>query len=84
MKKIIYLTILSLIPFVTILSQNKNVRTAGGQDAEIAYNKGIQNFMSQDYAGAISELTIAISHKPDFGKAYYNRGVIRNEIKDFD
>ena len=38
--------------------------------------------MNQDYAGAIAELTKAIEIKSDFGLAYYNRGVIKNELND--
>lgn len=40
------------------------------------FNKGNMYLMMQNYTSAISCYTNAISLKPDFGEAYYNRGLV--------
>jgi len=40
------------------------------------YDKGNVYMMMQDYTSSISAYTSAIAIKPDFGEAYYNRGLV--------
>ena len=60
MKKIIILSFLILFFVLSGFSQGNTTITAGGQEAELIYNQGVQNFLNQDYAAALVELSKAI------------------------
>lgn len=55
-----------------------------GQTAKEYYKSGENKFMSEDYKGAIEELTKAIDLNPYFTLAYKNRGVTKWYLKDFE
>ena len=62
-----------------------------GQDAALAYNKGIEDVSAGKYGDASAAFSAAISISPKFAKAYYNRGVVElygystaSALKDFD
>lgn len=70
---------------------SKTLVIVEGQDAALAYNKGINYANSADYDQAIALLGEAISHNYKYDKAFYNRGVIElkksknpDALKDFD
>ena len=44
------------------------------------YNKGVVLAAAGDNTSALSLLSTAISLKPDFGEAYYNRGFIYMQL----
>jgi hypothetical protein len=46
---------------------------AGGPDADVFFESGKRNFLSKEYIKAISDFTMAISIRPDFGEAYLQR-----------
>jgi len=54
----------------------------GSQDAEKFYNQGIEYFTNKEYNSAIKSYDLAISLKPEFDKAYFNRGNTKFELKD--
>jgi tetratricopeptide (TPR) repeat protein len=53
------------------------------QDAELAYNRGIENFSNKAYQEAIQAFTEAIKFKPDFNKAFFNRGNVYFEMQQY-
>jgi len=55
----------------------------GSQDAEKFYNQGIEYFTNKEYNSAIKSYDLAISLKPEFDKAYFNRGNTKFELKDY-
>ena len=54
----------------------------GSQDAEKAFNAGIEFFNQKNFTESIKELDKAISLKPEFDKAYYFRWNAKLETKD--
>src|SRR5574337_203921 len=53
-----------------------------GQDAEKIYNSGISNYTNKNYSAALNDFNQAITMKPDFDLAYFNRGNTKIELKD--
>lgn len=53
------------------------------QDAELAYNKGIELYSAKQYSEAVKSFSDAIAVNPKFVKAYMNRAAVRTELKDF-
>lgn len=49
-------------------------------DAQIFYEKGVENINSKNYIGAIADFTNALSEKPDFGAAYFQRAIAKHEL----
>jgi tetratricopeptide (TPR) repeat protein len=55
------------------------------------YKNGLEKYDMKDFAGALSDFTIAIEIRPDMAEAYYSRGLLygkeyhkyRKAIKDF-
>ena len=55
------------------------------------YKNGIEKYELKDYAGALSDFTIAIEMMPEMAEAYYSRGLLygkefhkyKKAIKDF-
>ena len=54
------------------------------QEAENAYNVGLEYIGKKDYNMAIEQFSKAISFKPNFDKAFCSRGFARYESKTFD
>jgi tetratricopeptide (TPR) repeat protein len=51
------------------------------EKARDAYNKGIQRFAREDWAGSIGEFQRAIAAYPDFYEAYYKIGLANLELR---
>jgi len=49
--------------------------------AEIHFKKGIENSQAGNYELAVKDFTKAISLKPNYPEAFYNRGIVYFEIK---
>ena len=64
---------------LTFAQQDTIVQATILDSADIAadkdYNKGIELFEKKDYAGALESFSAAITLKPEFDKALYNRGL---------
>ena len=54
------------------------------QEAENAYNVGLEFLSKNDYGMAIEHFTKAVSFKPNFDKAFCSRAFARYESKTFD
>jgi len=60
-------------------------------NAEDYYKNGLEKYDMKDFAGALSDFSIAIEMLPDFAEAYYSRGLLYGKelhkytkaIKDF-
>jgi tetratricopeptide (TPR) repeat protein len=57
--------------------------------AEEYYNQGAEKLTMQNYKealndGALSDLNIAIELMPDFSEPYYNRGLAKAKLKDYE
>ncbi|MEM8637188.1 MAG: tetratricopeptide repeat protein [Cyanobacteria bacterium P01_G01_bin.54] len=57
---------------------------AAGSEAESAFNLGVQQYETGDYAGAIAFWEQAIDLKPDYYQAWGNRGLGLKNLKRFD
>jgi tetratricopeptide (TPR) repeat protein len=61
-------------------------------NAEDYYKNGIEKYDLKDFAGALSDFSIAIEMKSDFAEAYFSRGLLYGKefhkytkaIKDFN
>ena len=51
------------------------VKFSDGQDAERAYNQGLQLFNSKNFQQAVDSFSKALTMKPEMEKAWYNRGL---------
>ena len=47
------------------------------------YNYAIAKIESGDYQGAIADFDQAIKLKPDYVEAYYNRGIVKHDLGDY-
>src|ERR1700712_4972394 len=56
----------------------------GSQDAEKYYNSGIADFANKNLQSALVNFNNAIQLKRNFERAWYNRGTVKFELKDFD
>jgi len=84
MKKLFSLLLMFTCTGFTVIAQVRDDTTlvvAENQEAEVAYNKGIENYKNKLYQEAINNFTEAISYKVDFAKAYFNRGSVKAELK---
>lgn len=54
------------------------------QEADLAYNDGLELITKKDYSTAVSQFSKAISFKPNFERAFYNRAVARHELRQFE
>ncbi len=52
----------------------------GAQEAEQFYNSGTLKFNNKQFADAMLDFNKAIEFKPDFEKAYFNRGLTKIEL----
>lgn len=60
-------------------------------NAEDYYKNGLEKYEMKDFAGALSDFTIAIEMMPDMAEAYHSRGLLygkehhkyKKAIKDF-
>ena len=68
---------------VTDLDSVTAINLMPSQEAELAYNLGIEKMKIGDYKTAIESFNEAIRLKPDWGKAYFNRAVAKKEKKMF-
>ncbi len=84
MKRIIVILLLALgIGYAQAQDDGlQTVIVAGNQEAELAYNKGIENFKKKKLDEAVRFFTEAISYKVDFAKAYFNRASAKSELGD--
>ncbi|MGB0564167.1 MAG: tetratricopeptide repeat protein [Spirulinaceae cyanobacterium] len=57
---------------------------AAGGEAESAFNLGVQQYETGDYAGAIAFWDQAIELKPDYYQAWGNRGLGLKNLKRYD
>ncbi len=55
---------------------------ATGLKADDFFIRAYDKYDQKDYKGAIADLTQAIRLNPNYDKAYYNRGVVRDELGD--
>jgi tetratricopeptide (TPR) repeat protein len=62
--------------FTEIISDLDRVLEFSPSNVYAMFNKGNIYLAMQDYTSAISAYSEAISAKPDFGEAYYNRGLV--------
>lgn len=49
-------------------------------DAQSYYDNGIENIGNKNYIGAIADFTNALSQKPDFGEAYFQRAIAKHKL----
>lgn len=49
-------------------------------DAQSFYENGVENISNKNYIGAIADFTNALSEKPDFGAAYFQRAIAKHEL----
>lgn len=49
-------------------------------DAQLFYDNGLDNINSKNYIGAIADFTNALSEKPDFGAAYFQRAIAKHKL----
>ena len=49
-------------------------------DAQSFYDNGVENINNKNYIGAIADFTNALSEKPDFGAAYFQRAVAKHKL----
>lgn len=82
---------LAAMPLMAQIDTSSTVVVVAGQEAAIAYNKGLTEANAGQLAMAISDFTESVSANPKFSKAYYNRGVVHLEgfsaleaLRDFD
>src|SRR6056297_169996 len=68
----------------TVIDPSSTLVVAENQEAELAYNKGLELFSQKKYSDAIDKFNEAISFKKDFAKAYYNRGLSYIELGQND
>ena len=54
------------------------------QEAENAYNVGLEYMSRKDYNMAIEQFSKAVSFKPNFDKAFCSRAFARYESKTYD
>src|ERR1700749_167164 len=72
--------VLGGIQFASAQDTDKATTLAPAQDAEMFNNSGTTKFNAKQYADALLDFNKAIELKPDFEKAYYNRGLAKNEL----
>jgi tetratricopeptide (TPR) repeat protein len=53
------------------------------QQAEKLYNSGVAKYNAKSYRAALLDFDQALTLRPDFAKAYYNRATTRYELKDY-
>lgn len=51
-------------------------------DAEAYYKNGVENINNNNFIGAIADFTNALSRKPDFGEAYYQRAIAKYKLAE--
>jgi len=49
-------------------------------DAQSYYENGVENINNKNFIGAIADFTNALSEKPDFGAAYYQRAIAKHKL----
>ena len=86
LKTLSFSVLLSMFAYNSVNAQDSIVKAAilddGSQNAEKSYNQGIQHFASKNFKEALTDFNAAISIKPDFDKAYFNRGNTKMELND--
>jgi len=55
---------------------------AAGTKTEDFFLRGEDKYQKGDYQGAIVAYTQAIALNPNYAKAYYNRGIARDDLGD--
>ena len=86
MKKILILSFLGLVYFTSLTAQIDTMATlvvSDNQEAELAYNKGVENYKLKNFDKSIENFTNAIKRKSNFYQAYYNRGNIKKELAKY-
>jgi tetratricopeptide (TPR) repeat protein len=85
MKKILLIG-LGLVWMNTTAQDTVKIKTAltPEQEAENAYNVGLEYMSKKEFNGAIENFSKAISLNPLFDKAYTNRGFAKYENKGYD
>ena len=48
--------------------------------AQSYYDNGLENISNKNFIGAIADFTNALSEKPDFGAAYYQRAIAKHKL----
>ena len=87
-KKVLFVLFCSFATQNMINAQTDSIVKAkvlddGSQDAEKFYNSGISNFANKNFNAALNDFNQAVTLKPDFERAYYNRGAVKFEMKDY-
>lgn len=72
MKSTLSLCLITILILASSFSQSP--------DAQSFYEKGVENITNKNYIGAIADFTNALSEKPDFGAAYYQRAIAKYQL----
>ncbi|HRS19254.1 MAG TPA: tetratricopeptide repeat protein, partial [Bacteroidales bacterium] len=86
-KKLLITSFLFCAAHIMLNAQTETINTIvieQNQEAELAYNNGIQLLNAQQYGQAIQQFELAIRYNPQFLKAYINLGAAKTYTNDLD
>lgn len=72
MKSILSFVLITLVLLFSSFSQTP--------DAQVFFNKGVNDLQNKNYVQAIADFTNALSERPDFGAAYLQRAIAKHEL----
>jgi Flp pilus assembly protein TadD len=86
-KKLLITSFLFCAAHIMLNAQTETINTIvieQNQEAELAYNNGIQLLNAQQYGQAIQQFELAIRYNPQFLKAYINLGAAKTYRSRFN